>query len=42
MVDNLAKAEEHLASLQRICPIPSEEYEDLKTAIAAYRRRTGR
>ena len=42
MVDNLAKAEEHLASLRRICLIPCEEYEDLKKAIAAYRRRTGK
>ena len=42
MVDNLAKAEEHLARLQQICLIPCEEYTDLKTAIAAYRQRTGR
>ena len=30
MVNNLAKAEEHLAALQKICLIPCEEYEDLK------------
>ena len=42
LVDNLAKAEEHLAALQRICLIPCEEYEDLKKAVAAYRQRTGR
>ena len=42
MVDNLAKAEVHLASLKGICLIPCEEYEDLKKAIAAYRRRTGK
>jgi len=42
MVNDLAKAEEHLAALQRICLIPCEEYEDLKNAIAAYRQRTGR
>ena len=42
MVGNLAKAEEHLASLRRICLIPCEQYDDLKTAIAAYRQRTGR
>ena len=42
MVDNLAKAEEHLARLKQICLIPCEEYEDLKKAIAAYRRRTGK
>ena len=42
MVDNLAKAEEHLGRLREICLIPCEEYEDLKSAIAAYRQRTGR
>jgi tetratricopeptide (TPR) repeat protein len=42
MVNDLAKAEEHLAALQRICLIPCEEYEDLKNAIASYRQRTGR
>jgi len=42
MVDDLAKAEEHLTALQRICLIPCEEYEDLKKTIAAYRQRTGR
>ena len=39
MVDNLAKAEEHLAALQRICLIPCGEYADLKKAVAEYRRR---
>ena len=38
MVNNLAKAEEHLAALQKICLIPCEEFEDLKKAIAEYRR----
>lgn len=38
MVNNLAKAEEHLA-LQNICLVPCEEYEDLKKAIAEYRKR---
>ena len=42
ITDDLAKAEEHLAALRQICLIPCEEYEDLKKAIAAYRRRTGR
>ncbi len=41
-VDNLAKAEEHLAALQGICLIPCEEYEDLKKAVADYRRRQGK
>jgi tetratricopeptide (TPR) repeat protein len=36
MRGNLAKAEEHLAALERICLIPCLEYEDLKQAIAAY------
>jgi len=42
IVDNLAKAEEHLATLQTICLIPCEEHEDLQKAVVAYRRRTGR
>ena len=39
MVSNLAKAEEHLAALEKICLIPCEEYEDLRKAIAEYRQR---
>jgi Flp pilus assembly protein TadD len=39
MVNKLAKAEEHLAALQNICLLPCEEYEDLKKAIAGYRKR---
>ena len=39
MTNNLTKAEEHLAALQRICLIPCEEYEDLKKAVADYRTR---
>ena len=42
MVNNPAKAEEHLAALQKICLIPCEEYEDLKKEIAGYRRRAGK
>jgi Flp pilus assembly protein TadD len=37
IVNNLAKAEEHLAALHKICLIPCEEYEDLKKKIAEYR-----
>jgi Flp pilus assembly protein TadD len=37
VANNLVKAEEHLAALQRICVIPCEEYEDLKKAVADYR-----
>jgi Flp pilus assembly protein TadD len=39
MVNNLAKAEEHLAELKAICFVPCEEYSDLEKAIAAYRAR---
>ena len=37
MANDLAKAEEHLAALQRICLIPCEEFEDLKKAVIDYR-----
>jgi tetratricopeptide (TPR) repeat protein len=33
-----AKAEQHLAALENLCLIPCEEYDDLKRAIAAYKR----
>ena len=42
IANNLIKAEEHLAALQRICLIPCEEYEDLKRAIADYRARVAK
>ena len=42
LVNNLAKAEEHLAALQKICLIPCEEHEDLKKEITEYRRRAGK
>jgi Flp pilus assembly protein TadD len=38
IVNNLAKAEEHLAALQQICLIPCEEFEELKEKIEAYKR----
>ena len=41
MVNNLAKAEEHLAALDRICLLPCEEYSDLRRAIAAHKKRAG-
>jgi Flp pilus assembly protein TadD len=41
-VNNLAKAEEHLAALHKICLIPCEEYADLKQKIAEYRGKTGK
>ena len=34
---NVAKAEEHLATLDRLCLLPCQEYNDLKTRIAAYK-----
>jgi Flp pilus assembly protein TadD len=42
MADNLAKAEEHLARLDKLCFFSCEEYRDLKKAIEAYRQRAGR
>jgi Flp pilus assembly protein TadD len=39
LVNDLAKAEEHLAALKAICVITCEEWEDLEKAIAAYRAR---
>jgi Flp pilus assembly protein TadD len=42
LIGNLAKAEEHLAALKRICLLPCEEKDDLEKAIAEYRRRAGK
>jgi Flp pilus assembly protein TadD len=39
LVNDLPKAEEHVAALEKICLIPCEELDDLKQAIAAYRAR---
>ena len=41
MVNNPAKAEEHVAALQKICLLPCEELEDLKKKIAEYRKKSG-
>lgn len=39
LIDNLPKAERHLAELQKICsPIPCEEYKELKRAVDAYKK----
>src|SRR6516164_5296995 len=35
---DLIKAEEHLATLERICLIPCDDYDDLKRAIAEYNK----
>ena len=42
MAKNPAKAEEHLAMLEKICLIPCEELEDLKKKVAEYRLRNGK
>ena len=39
MVNNLAKAQEHVAALERICLLPCEELDDLRREIAAYRKK---
>ena len=39
LTDNLPKAEQHLAQLQKICsPVPCEEYKELKRAVDAYKK----
>src|SRR3954468_9779585 len=35
---DLAKAEEHLTALERVCLIPCDEYDDLRRAIAKYNK----
>jgi tetratricopeptide (TPR) repeat protein len=42
MVNDLPKAEEHLAALKKICFLPCEQYRDLRKAIAEYRQRAGK
>jgi len=39
LVDNLPKAEEHVAALRTICLIPCEELDDLQAKISTYRNR---
>jgi tetratricopeptide (TPR) repeat protein len=41
LIDNLPKAEEHLARLDKLCFFPCEEYTDLKKAITAYKHKHG-
>jgi Flp pilus assembly protein TadD len=39
LTGNLAKAEQHLTELQRLCsPIPCEEYRELKRAVDDYKK----
>jgi hypothetical protein len=42
MIDNVPKAEEHLAALRRICLIPCEETGHLEQKIAEHRKRANR
>jgi Flp pilus assembly protein TadD len=40
LTGNVAKAEQHLAELQKLCsPIPCEEYKDLKRAVDDYKKK---
>lgn len=39
LAGNLAKAEEHLAALDKLCTFSCEEYRDLKKSIADYKRK---
>ena|SRR5687768_17285134 len=39
MVNNLAKAKEHLGQLDKLCFLPCSEFNDLKNAIAAHERK---
>ena len=39
MANNLPKAEEHLAALDKICFFPCDEYSELKKSIEEYRQR---
>ena len=39
VVGNFAKAQEHLAALERICLVPCEQYDSLRNAIDKYRSR---
>ena len=41
MVGNLAKAEEHLAALDKLCLFGCEEYRTLKKAVADYKQKSG-
>ncbi len=42
MVNNVAKAEEHLARLDKICFFPCGEFRDLKKAIDSYKSSGGK
>lgn len=38
MVNNIAKAEEHLVALDKLCLLPCAEYSELKKAVEDYKR----
>ncbi len=39
LTDNLTKAEQHLATLAKLCsPIPCDEYKQLRRAVDAYKK----
>jgi tetratricopeptide (TPR) repeat protein len=40
-LDNLAKAKEHLARLDKLCWLPCSEYRDLKKAVNTYEKSKG-
>jgi tetratricopeptide (TPR) repeat protein len=42
VLGELTKAEQHLAALENLCLLPCQEYDDLKRAIAAYKRLAAR
>jgi tetratricopeptide (TPR) repeat protein len=39
LTNNLPKAEEHLAALDKICFFPCEEFSDLKAKVAEYKKK---
>jgi len=41
-LDDMAKAKEHLAALDRLCFFPCSQYRDLKRAIEAYEKSGGK
>ena len=41
-LDNLPKAKEHLARLDKLCFFPCEQYSDLKKAVEAYEKSGGK
>jgi lipoprotein NlpI len=41
LAGNLAKAQEHLAALDKLCPFSCSEYRELKRAVAKYKKAHG-